>query len=183
MTGIAGFEYHSVKNTINNISCCTCKYQCHTRNETRFKSKLEPYLYKFLKQVAIFHHSVKHFRKKSNFLLVIIASFFYWLCAFSIAPFLIYSFGLWGPEIFLRSILIQFILTFVMSYIPIPGGSGVMELGFFSMFVFIPIQIRALIVLIWRFLSYHMCTFVGGVILIRLINHRPPRPSPGGLQG
>lgn len=143
----------------------------------RWQSKISPYLQKFLDEVDIFHQSVRQFRKGSNLILVILATFLYWVCFFSIAPFLIYAFGLNGEGIFFKSVLIQFILIFVMSYLPVPGGSGLMELGFFSMFVFIPTQIRAVLILIWRLLSYHLATFVGGVILLKLINRTDRQPS------
>lgn len=157
------------------------KLQART-NRFGFQARIEPYLNKFLTEVETFHQSIRTFRKGWNFFLVILATFAYWACFFTIAPFLIYAFGLNAEGVFLKSILIQFILLFVIAYIPVPGGSGIMELGFFSMFVFIPAQIRAIILLLWRLLSYHLATFVGGIILLRLLN-RPVRQPSEGVQG
>lgn len=157
------------------------KLQART-HRFRFQAKIEPYLNKFLAEVETFHESIRAFRKGWHFLFVILATLAYWACFFMIVPFLIYSFGLNTEGVFLKSILIQFVLLFVIAYIPVPGGSGLMELGFFSMFVFIPTQIRAIILLLWRLLSYHLATFVGGIILLRLLNRPVPR-SPEGIQG
>jgi len=143
----------------------------------RWLSKINPYLQKFLDEVEIFHQSVRQFRKGYNLILAILATLLYWVCFFAIAPCLISAFGLDGEGIFFKSVLIQFILIFIISYLPVPGGSGVMELGFFSMFAFIPAQIRAALILIWRLLSYHLATFVGGVILLKLIHRTERRPS------
>lgn len=144
--------------------------------------KIEPHLQNFLEEVEIFHKSIREFRKGYHFILVVLATMGYWFCFFTIAPLLINAFGLSGSEVFLKSILIQFILIFIIAYLPIPGGSGVMEVSFFSTFVFIPTQIRAIIILLWRFLSYHLGTFVGGIILLRLIN-RPSSETSEGVQG
>lgn len=145
---------------------------------TRFSKKIEPFVQKFLHEVEIFHHSIKEFRKAFHFYLVILSTIGYWFCFFAVAPLLMQAFGLNMPGIFVKSILLQFILFFVMAYLPIPGGSGVMELGLFSVLSFVPIQLRALLIIMWRFLSYHLSTLVGGIILLRLINRRPSMEFP-----
>lgn len=145
---------------------------------TRFSQKIQPFIQKFLDEVEIFHHSIKEFRKAFHFYLVILSTVGYWVCFFAVAPLLMQAFGLNIPGMFVKSILLQFILFFVMAYLPIPGGSGVMELGLFSVLSFVPIQLRALLIIIWRFLSYHLSTLVGGIILLRLINRRPSMEFP-----
>lgn len=134
--------------------------------------KVEPHIRKILRQVVIFHRSIKQFRCKRNFIFVFLTTFLYFFALFSIAPAIIFAFGIGSQDIYVKCILLQFVLTFITAYLPIPGGSGVMEAGFLSMFLFIPIQIRGFIALIWRLISYHVPTFTGGVILLRLINSR-----------
>lgn len=140
----------------------------------KFHRLIEPFINKFLNEVESFHESIGQFRKGFHFFLVIIATFAYWLSFFSIAPCLIQAFGINTQGIFLRSILLQFVLIFIIAYLPVPGGSGLMEFGFFTLFSFIPPQIRTIFILIWRFLSYHLITFVGGIIFLKIIN-RPER--------
>jgi uncharacterized protein (TIRG00374 family) len=147
-------------------------------HRSRFSAKIEPFAAKFLTELEIFHNSIKKFRKAFKFYLVIITTFLYWVCFFSVAPLLMQAFDLNTAGMFLQSILLQFILFFIMAYLPIPGGSGVMELGLFSLLSFVPLQLRALLILMWRFLSYHLSTLVGGIILLRIINRRPSVDFP-----
>ncbi|HYH05276.1 MAG TPA: lysylphosphatidylglycerol synthase transmembrane domain-containing protein [Bacillota bacterium] len=147
-------------------------------HRTRLSSKITPFVTKFLNELEIFHDSIKEFRKAFNFYLVILTTFGYWVCFFAVAPLLMQAFGLNTPGMFVKSILLQFILFFIMAYMPVPGGSGIMELGLFSVLSFVPIQIRAILILVWRFLSYHLSTLVGGIILLRIINRRPSVEFP-----
>lgn len=141
----------------------------------KFQQFIEPFLNKFLNEMEIFHESIGQFRKGSYFFLVIIATFAYWFSFFTIAPCLISAFGVKIQGIFLKSIILQFIILFVIAYLPVPGGSGVMELMFFSLFSFVPLQIRSIFTLVWRFLSYYLITFIGGIIFIKIINKQPPQ--------
>jgi len=137
----------------------------------KFHRIIEPFLKKFLNELDIFHESVGEFRKGFYFFLVIAATFAYWLCFFAIAPSLIYAFNTRPTAtIIFKSILLQFILIFIVAYLPVPGGSGLMELGIFTLFNFIPQPVRAFFILIWRFISYHLITFVGGIIMLNIIN-------------
>jgi uncharacterized protein (TIRG00374 family) len=153
-------------------------YLLKMMHRTRFSSKIEPFAAKFLAELEIFHDSIKEFRKAFQFYLVITTTFLYWVCFFSVAPLLMQGFGLNTTGMFLQSIILQFILFFIMAYLPIPGGSGVMELGLFSLLSFVPLQLRALLIIMWRFLSYHLSNLVGGIILLRIINHRPSVDFP-----
>jgi conserved hypothetical protein len=145
---------------------------------TKLGLKIEPFLNKALGELEVFHDSIRTFRKGLNFYLVIIFTFLYWAVFFSIAPLLMYAFNFNATEVFLESILFQFILVFILAYLPIPGGSGVMEVSLFSVFVFIPLHIRAIFILAWRFLSYYLSTIVGGFVLLKIIN-RHSDPAEG----
>jgi uncharacterized protein (TIRG00374 family) len=145
---------------------------------TRFSRKVQPFIAKFLAELEVFHQSIREFRKAFHFYLVILTTIGYWFCFFAVAPLLMGAFGLNIHGMFFKSILLQFILFFVIAYLPIPGGSGVMELGLFSVLSFVPIQLRAVLIIVWRCLSYHLSTFVGGIILLRFINQRPSLEFP-----
>ncbi len=143
---------------------------------TKLSHKIQPLLEKFLKELEVFHQSIKAFRKGINFYLVVLCTFLYWATFFSIAPLMMFAFGFNATEVFVESILFQFILVFVLAYLPVPGGSGIMELGLYSVFVFIPLHFRAIFIFAWRLVSYHLATLVGGIILLRIIN-RPAQPA------
>jgi uncharacterized protein (TIRG00374 family) len=145
---------------------------------TQFSLKVQPFIEKFLVELEIFHQSIREFRKAVNFYLVIVTTIGYWISFFAVAPLLMGAFGLNIQGMFLKSILLQFILFFVIAYLPIPGGSGIMELGLFSILSFVPIQLRAILIIIWRCLSYHLSTFLGGIILLRFINQCPSLEFP-----
>jgi uncharacterized protein (TIRG00374 family) len=141
----------------------------------KFFGKILPKIEKSLVELDVFHDSIKEIRHSYNFYLVLLCSFFYWTLFFAIAPFVMMALGINVLAIFWEIIIFQFILVFIISYLPIPGGSGVMELGLYSVLVFIPANLRALFVLLWRFLSYYLSTFVGGIVLLRIMN-RPVQP-------
>jgi uncharacterized protein (TIRG00374 family) len=136
----------------------------------RIGRRIEPYLDKIILETEIFHRSIKEFRNALNIILVFLFTLAYWVFFFGIAPLLMYAFGLNPAGKVMEIILIQFILVFALAYLPIPGGTGVMELSLYSVMVFIPLQFRAIFIFLWRFLSYYLSTFIGGVVLLRLIN-------------
>jgi glycosyltransferase 2 family protein len=143
---------------------------------TRIQKHLQPFMAKLLAEIETFHNSIKEFRKGIYFYLAFLFSLLYWTCFFSIAPFLMYACGINIAQRFFQIIFFQFILVFVIAYIPVPSGSGVMELGFYSVFRFIPPQLRVLFIFCWRLLSYHMVTLVGGIIILKLIKRQNRQP-------
>lgn len=145
---------------------------------TRLGNKIQPKIDVFLEELEIFHQSVHEFRRGYYVYAVVFCSIAYWVLLFAIAPFLVLAFGVKRKGLFINSILIQFILVFLISYLPLPGGSGAMELGFYSALVFFPPHLKALFILVWRFLSYYVSTLVGGLIFLRIINR-----SNGSLKG
>ena len=148
----------------------------------RLGHRIGPFLDKIILEAEIFHRSIKEFRNALNIFLVFFFTVAYWVFFFGIAPLLMYAFGLDPAGKIVEIILLQFILVFVLAYLPIPGGTGVMELSLFSVLVFIPLQFRAIFIFLWRFLSYYLSTFVGGFVLLRLINKpirlRQPAAAP-----
>jgi uncharacterized protein (TIRG00374 family) len=150
---------------------------------TRFSQKVKSRMDHLLEELETFHQSIKDFRNGVHLYVAFLLSILYWVAFFSIAPLLIYTFGVNSPGLFFETIVVQFLLVFIVAYIPIPSGSGVMELGLYSVFIFVPsLQLRTVIILTWRFLSYHIATFVGGVILIKQINHSPRLAPVGEIQ-
>lgn len=103
--------------------------------------------------------------KAENMLLVILLSLAYWLCFFSIAP--IVSLGLGQPVPFLQALIWQFVIQMIIVYLPLPGGSGVAELGLASLFVFfIHPSIIGIFVIVWRLLTYYTLLLAGGLVAL-----------------
>ena len=145
--------------------------------------KADAYREGLLKEMTEFHDSVQIvMRRKPIYLLgIMFYTLLYWIVFFSLAPAILLGFGLPVQRQMTRFIFLQFVLLFLLSFIPIPGGSGLAELGFYSVFaLYVPKHILAIFVAIWRFISYHLSTLIGGFLFIRLI--RPNKPEVD-LQG
>ncbi len=94
-----------------------------------------------------------------------------WLSTLLIVPAILYGFGVNIKDKIFRLILLQFVVQFFLSFIPIPGGSGLAEIGFFSIFgKYLPKHLQALSVALWRLLSYYLNILVGGVCFLRLFS-------------
>ncbi|HEX2953230.1 MAG TPA: flippase-like domain-containing protein [Bacillota bacterium] len=107
-------------------------------------------------------------QKKLHLVAVMIYTFLYWVVFFSIAPAILLGFGFSFHSNWIWFITLQFVLSFLISFVPIPGGSGVAEMGFYSVFAFfVPKHLLAIFVALWRVISYHLSTFVGGVFFLK----------------
>lgn len=92
-----------------------------------------------------------------------------WVSTLLIAPAVMMAFGVNIHGKIFRILVLECVIHFLLSFVPIPGGSGVAEIGFFSLFaIYLPKHLQAISVAIWRLLSYYLNTFVGGVCFLRL---------------
>ena len=102
-------------------------------------------------------------------LFVFFLTFCSWLSTLLIAPVVMMAFGVDVRGKIVRILLLECVIQFFLSFVPIPGGSGVAEIGFFSIFaIYLPKHLQAISVTLWRLLSYHLNTLVGGVCFLRL---------------
>ena len=102
-------------------------------------------------------------------LFVLLLTLCSWLSTLLIAPAVMMAFGVNVRGKIFRILLLECVIHFFLSFVPIPGGSGVAEIGFFSIFaIYLPKHLQAISVTIWRLLSYYLNTFVGGVCFLRL---------------
>lgn len=111
--------------------------------------------------------------------LVLVYTALIWTTFFAIGPVLLYSLGLDIPVAL--TVARQIVLYFVISYIPLPGGSGVAELGMASLFAStVPKGLLATFVAGWRLLTYHSGILAGAPVLVRLARRAPVRVSQPG---
>lgn len=96
-------------------------------------------------------------------LAVVVLTVLYWGLYFGIAPVLLAGLG---RECNLGGLLArQLVFYFAMSYVPLPGASGVAELGLAGLFgPLLPPAWLAGFVLTWRFFTYYSNILVGGPI-------------------
>lgn len=111
--------------------------------------------------------------------LVLLYTALIWATFFAIGPVLLYGLGLDIPVAL--TVARQVVLYFVISYIPLPGGSGVAELGTASLFASaVPKGLLAAFVAGWRLLTYHSGILAGAPVLVRLAHRAPVRFSQPG---
>ncbi|NLM37898.1 MAG: flippase-like domain-containing protein [Firmicutes bacterium] len=126
---------------------------------------------KILSEWEVFRASLSALSTKRIPLLlfVIFLSFCSWLSTLLIAPVVMMALGVNIHGKVFRILLLEYVIYFLLSFVPIPGGSGVAEIGFFSLFaIYLPKHLQAISVTIWRLLSYYLNTLVGGVCFLRL---------------
>jgi len=125
-------------------------------------------IYLFLVQeIRDFLNSTRslHRFKLGNLLLIILLTAAFWCCFFSIAPVILL--GLNRPAPYLQSLIWQIVIQMIVVYVPIPGGSGVAELGLASLFIyFVPSSVLGIFVMVWRFFTYYVLLFFGGLIAL-----------------
>lgn len=87
----------------------------------------------------------------------------YWFLFFLIAPLLLSAMGIQLD--FVLVIIIQVLIFFVLPFLPTPGGSGVAELGFVSLFsFFVPEHLLGIYVGGWRLFTFYANIFIGALL-------------------
>lgn len=158
-----------VKNLLQKIGSFTCKkFLLRTSRGEKIYYFLSQELRNFLYSADFF----KRFRWGNLFVLIFLTVAF-WLCLFSIAPVILI--GLNKPAPYFQSLVWQIVIQMIIIYVPLPGGSGVAELSLASLFIyFVPSSVLGIFVVVWRFFTYYVLLFFGGVVAIG--NLKPSRP-------
>ncbi len=101
--------------------------------------------------------------KKGSVLLAFLLCSIQWTCRYSVLPIVLYAFSITNdpiPLFFLQGLLFMFSLMIVL-----PGGGGGVEV---TMAVILsqlyPVSVVAVVVLIWRFFTYHLYMLGGGIM-------------------
>jgi glycosyltransferase 2 family protein len=103
--------------------------------------------------------------KTGNVMLIIILTFVFWICFFSIGPVILI--GLNKPVPYLHALIWLTVIQMIIVYVPVPGGSGVAELSLASIFIFfVPSSVLGIFVVAWRFFTYYLLLFFGGIFAL-----------------
>ena len=133
----------------------------------------------FLKQeLCAFLDTARSFNRLrlKNMLLIIFLSLAYWFCFFSIAPVILL--GLGQPVPYLQALGWQFVIQMIIVYLPLPGGSGVAELGLASLFVFfVHPSVLGIFIIVWRLLTYYLLLLLGGLAALGKLRPRKNFPK------
>jgi len=93
----------------------------------------------------------------------------YWSLLFMVIPVILSGLDL-NPE-FLKAYIMQTIFYLVLPYMPSPGGSGIAEIGFATIFVsFIPGNFIGLVTFTWRLFTFYLVLLIGGILAFKEIN-------------
>lgn len=108
---------------------------------------------------------------KGLFFLSGVAALGHGLLRFAVLPVLAAGLGL---DVSLKTLVIwQLIAFYGLSFAPIPGGSGTLEVGFILFFSpFVPSQKLGLLLAAWRFFTYYLYLVVGGVVFWWVVRGR-----------
>lgn len=119
---------------------------------------------KIEKELMSFHkNSALIAQNKSICINACILTFIQWTIFYSI-PYCVYrGFGFNSESVF-TMIAAQVFLTIIMSCVPLPGGEGAAEGGFFIIFsLFFPRQLLLPAIFTWRLLAYYSCIGAGSL--------------------
>jgi len=133
----------------------------------RIISKRQEFAETVVKQIRLFNASLRVIYSMKGRLL---AGFIFTVCQQTLyycVPYCLYrSFGLSG-QVFHMILSAQAVLTLITSFVPVSGGSGVAEGGFYLFFkMFFSEGALVPAVFIWRFTAYYLTILTGGAIAL-----------------
>ncbi|MGQ9779078.1 MAG: lysylphosphatidylglycerol synthase transmembrane domain-containing protein [Bacillota bacterium] len=148
-------------------------------------TKSEQVVERVAREAREFHESMTGlFRLPGHAAVIALLTVVYWTLYFSVAPLLLLGVG-FGLQFTgaLKMMALLFLTYFLLSYLPIPTGSGVSELSFGSILLFfgIPDPIRTVILVVWSFLCVQIYTLLGGAFFLGALRRRarPKGEIPG----
>mgnify|MGYP005832784787 CR=1 FL=1 len=117
--------------------------------------------------------------RKNMLFLVLSLSFLYWGVFFSIGWLLARSLG--SSAGWAGLVARQLILHFLLAYVPLPGASGVAEMGYAAIFAgFVPEGALVAQVAGWRFFTYYLNILAGGFFFWWLVIRERKQPPAAG---
>lgn len=134
------------------------------------RDKTEGLIERVYSSVHQFSESIAHLwrEQKGVLFLSLLLTVLYWMCYLSVVPIVLRGLGLRVGVV--SAIIPQLIFNLFQAFIPTPGGSGGAELGFASMYAaMVPKSSLATFILMWRFLTFYLSLFVGGVIALSVV--------------
>ncbi len=108
---------------------------------------------------------------------ILLAAFYsllFWASSLLVMPLVLISLGYHGY--FWQAVVASLVVYLLMPFVPVPGGSGVGEFGFYSIFSsFLPNDLAGLLTLIWRFFDFYLGLLIGGaafLLVLRDVRHK-----------
>lgn len=128
-------------------------------------------------EVDNFHQTLSDFMShgKGGLVWGLLFTTLFWFCEFIIVSFLLI--GLGQPPIFIESLIVQLVIAIVMMIPLTPGGSGIAEIMFTSLYgLFVNSSILGILVVLWRSILFYL-NIILGLISSLIIVQREARGS------
>lgn len=136
-----------------------------------FPARIRENFTRRLAEFSAFFRSLLFSPRKNILIFILLLSFLYWAVFFTIGWVLARALdsSLTWPIMVAR----QMVLHFLLGYVPLPGASGVAEVGYAAFFAS-AVPDTALLTLVagWRFFTYYLNIFLGGIFFWWLVVHR-----------
>ncbi|MCU0631626.1 MAG: flippase-like domain-containing protein [Methanolinea sp.] len=168
ITGIVLIFLYSVKNPL-----ILKKFLLKVVNSIariRGKTRIEKYEQVIDREVDNFHSTLSMFitqGKTGLFLGLVCTAIFWFLEAIIVSVILI---GLGQPPILVESLIIQLIIAVIMMIPLTPGGSGIAEILFTSMYsIFVPTSLVGILVVLWRSILFYANILLGLLGSLRIV--------------
>ncbi len=131
------------------------------------------FLKALLNEARRFRSSLGRVWRRGPLLLLwpLVLTVFYWTLYFSIAPLILWGFGMSPP--YFTTVSWQIMIFLILSYVPLPGGSGAAEFGAATLFVgFVPSPVIGIFIAAWRFFTYYLSLLFGGLAFLAFIRNK-----------
>ncbi len=133
--------------------------------------KIEKFAQSIDREVDNFHQTLTDFMShgKGGLVSGVLFTALFWFCEFIIVSFLLI--GLGQPPIFVESLIVQLVIALIMMIPLTPGGSGIAEIMFTSLYgLFVNSSILGILVVLWRSILFYFNILLGlisGLIIVR----------------
>jgi len=148
----------------------------------RGKERADYYAQRIDREVDNFHSTLTLFIRqgKKGLLLGLVCTALFWFLEGIIVSVILV--GLSQPPILIESLIIQLIIAIIMMIPLTPGGSGIAEVLFSTMYaLYIPHALIGVVVLLWRSILYYsniLLGFLGSLVIVRREAASPASDKP-----
>lgn len=143
----------------------------HSPSFLRKRDRYRRFLDRLSSEIQAFAASLREIvgLGKARLAAVVALTVLYWVTGFAAMPIAVV--GLGYRSLFWKAVVAQLVVQILMPFVPVPGGSGVGEVGFVLVYssIFSDAGVAALLALIWRFVDFYLGLVVGGATFLLIM--------------
>jgi uncharacterized protein (TIRG00374 family) len=118
-------------------------------------------------QITFFHASFRMMYQKTGLLAAALALTFFQLTVYFLLPYCLYRGFAQSEGSLALLVSAQAIVSMITAFIPMPGGAGAAESGFYLFFsIFFAEETVIPAIFIWRVITVYLCMLIGGLVII-----------------